>query len=180
MAEQTPRNQNSDGNNSINPLADTITGNATQQRPQASTMLKPVSTDTLIFDGQNEKFELFENLFHIMLTLQPEMTEAMKINHFLAYLRKEALKMFRKINTSNKKALDDLLIGFHKISQSRNTSSSKHKWHKLTFDLNTKPLSEFLEALNKCAEKAFGDNAHHMINSLLYEKLTPQLIRSLN
>ena len=27
-------------------------------------MLKPVSTNTLIFDGENEKFELFEDLSH--------------------------------------------------------------------------------------------------------------------
>ena len=49
VVEQTPRNQNSDANNSINRLADAIAGMATQQRPQAATMLKPVSTNTLIF-----------------------------------------------------------------------------------------------------------------------------------
>ena len=53
MVEQTPRNQNLDANNSINRLADAIAGMATQQRPQAATMLKPVSTNTLIFDGKN-------------------------------------------------------------------------------------------------------------------------------
>ena len=53
VVEQTPRNQNSDANNSINRLADPISGIATQQRPQAATMLKPVSTNTLIFDGKN-------------------------------------------------------------------------------------------------------------------------------
>ena len=88
VVEQTPRNQNSDANNSINRLADAIAGIATQQRPQAATMLKPVSTNTLIFDGKNEKFELFEDLFHTMLKMQPEMKEAMKINHFHAHLRK--------------------------------------------------------------------------------------------
>ena len=53
VAEQTPRNQNLDANNSINRLADAIAGIATQQRPQAGTMLKPVSTNTLVFDGKN-------------------------------------------------------------------------------------------------------------------------------
>ena len=91
MVEQTPRNQNSDANNSINRLADAIAGIATQQRPQTATMLKPASANTLIFDGKNETFELFEDLFHKMLKMQPEMTEAMKINHFHAHLRKEAL-----------------------------------------------------------------------------------------
>ena len=108
MVEQTPRNQNSDANNSINRLADAIAGIATQQRPQAATMLKPVSTSTLIFDGKNEKFELFEDLFHTMLKMQPEMTEAMKINHFHAHLRKDALQTFRNISALNKKTLDDV------------------------------------------------------------------------
>ena len=89
VVEQTPRNQNSDANNSINRLAVAIAGITTQQRPQAATMLKPVSTNTLIFDGKNEKFELFEDLFHTMLKMQPEMTEAMIINHFRTqWLRK--------------------------------------------------------------------------------------------
>ena len=52
MVEQTPRNQNSDANNSVNRLVDAIAGFATQQRPQAATMPKPVSTKTLVFDGK--------------------------------------------------------------------------------------------------------------------------------
>ena len=109
--EQRPRNQNSDAKNSINRLADAIAGIATQQRPQAATMLKPVSTNTLIFDGKNEKFELFEDLFHTMLKMQPEMTGAMNINHFHAHLR-EALQTFRNISALNKKTLEDILIVF--------------------------------------------------------------------
>ena len=92
VVEQTPRNQNLDANNSINRLADAIAGIATQQRPQAATMLKPINTNTLIFDGKNEKFELFEDLFHTMLKIQPETTEAMKINHFHAHLQKKHFK----------------------------------------------------------------------------------------
>ena len=63
MVEQLPRNQNSDTNNSINHLADAIAGIATQQRPQAATMLKPVSTNTLIFDGKSDNIDFFEDLF---------------------------------------------------------------------------------------------------------------------
>ena len=63
MVEQTLRNQNSDAKSFINRLADAIAGIATQQRPQAATMLKPVSTNTLFFDGKNEKFELLKTYF---------------------------------------------------------------------------------------------------------------------
>ena len=178
--EQTQTNQNLDANNSINRLADAIAGITTQQRPQAATMLKPVSTNTLIFDGKNEKFELFEDLFHTMLKMQPEMTAAMKINHFHAHLRKEALQTFRNISAINKKTLDDVLIVFRrKYVKPESQATDKHKWHKLTFDPNTKSLPDFLE-LNECAERAFGDNAQHMIDSLIYAKLPPHLKRSLN
>ena len=60
MVEQSPRNQNFDANNSINRLADAIAGIANQQRPRAATMLKPVSINTLIFDGKNEKFKFLK------------------------------------------------------------------------------------------------------------------------
>ena len=51
---------------------------AAQQRPQAASMLKRLSSNTSIFDGKNGKFEIFEDLFHTMLKMQPEMTEAKK------------------------------------------------------------------------------------------------------
>ena len=181
VVKQTPRNQISDANNSNNRRVDAIAGIATQQRPQAATMLKPLSTNTLIFDGKNEKFELFEELFHTMLKMQPEITEAMKINHFHAHLRKEALQTFRNISALNKKTLDDVLIVFgRKYVQPESQATAKHKWHKLTFDPNTKSLPDFLEELNECAKKAFGDNAQHMIDNLLYAKLPPLSKRSLN
>ena len=181
VVEQTPRNQNSDANNSFNRLVDAIAGFASQQRPQAATMLKPVSTNTLIFDGKNEKFELFEDLFHTKLKMQLEMTEAMKSNHFHAHLRKEAVQIIRNISVSNKKTLDDVLIVFRrKYVKPVSQVTAKHKWHKLTFDPNTKSQSDFLEELNECAEMSFGDNAQHIIDSLFYAKLPPHLKRPLN
>ena len=49
-----------------------------------------------------------------------------------------------------------------------------------TKDPNTKSLAHFLEDINECAERAFGDNAQKMIDSLLYAKLPPNLKRSRN
>ena len=141
-------------------------------------MLKPVSANTLIFDGKNEKVELFEDLFNTMLKMQPEITEAMKINHFLAHLRNDALQTFRNISASNKKTLDDVLIVFRrKYVKPESQATAKHKWHNFTFDPITKSLPDFLEEFN---ERAFGYNAQHMIDSLLYAKLPPHLKRSLN
>ena len=112
MVEQTPGNQDLDANNSIDRLIDSIGGIATQQRPEATTKLKAISTNTLSFDGENESFDFFENLFHPMLKIQPEMTETMKINPFHAHLQKEALQTFRKKSASNKKTIDDVLFMF--------------------------------------------------------------------
>ena len=103
LVEQTPRNQNSDTNHSISCSIDAIAGIATQQRPRTATMLKPVSTKRLNFEGKNEKSEIFADLFDTMLKMQPEMTEGIKFNHFHAHLRKGALQRFRKISASNKK-----------------------------------------------------------------------------
>ena len=139
------------------------------------------NTNALIFDGKNEKNEVFDELIHTMLKMQPEMTEAMKINHFHAHLRKDALQIFRKISASNKKTLEDVLIVLRrKYVKPWKQATAKHKWHKLTFDPNTKSLSDFLEELNECAESSFGGNARHIINSLLYALLSPHLKRSLN
>ena len=116
-----------------------------------------------------------------MLKMEPEMTEAMTINHFHAHLRKEALQTFRNIIASNKKTLGDVLIVFRRrYVKPKSQATAKHKWHKVTFDPNTKSQSDFLEELNECVEKAFGDNAQHMMESLLYTKLPPHLNRSLN
>ena len=68
----------------------------------------------------------------------------------------------------------------HKYVKPESQATAKHQWHKLTFDPNTKSLPDFLEELNERAERAFGDNAQHMIDSLLYAKLPPHLKRSLN
>ena len=84
-----------------------------------------------------------------------------------------------RINASN--TLDGVLIVFQrKHVRPQSQVTAKHKWHKLTFDHNTKSLPDFMEELNECAQKAIGENAQHMIDCLLYSKLPPQLTRSLN
>ena len=115
-----------------------------------------------------------------MIKMQPEMTEAMKFNHFHAHLRKEALQTFRNISALNKKTLDDVLFVFRrKYVKPESQATANHKWYKLIFDPNL-TLPNFSEELSECAERAFGDNAHHMIDNLLYAKLPPHLKRSLN
>ena len=139
-------------------------------------MLKPISTNTIVLDGKNEKFELLEHLFHTLRKMQPKMPEAMEINNFHTHLSKEALQTFRSVSASNKKTPDDVLLVFRqKQIKLKSQATAKNKWHKLTFHPITKSLSDFIEELNECAERTFGDNAQHMIDSLFYAKLPPHL-----
>ena len=84
----------------INRLADVLTN--MQNRPTAQNLtIRPVNSNTMTFDGKSEKFELFEDLFHTMMKMQPEMFEQMKINHFHSLLRKNVLQTFLNISTAN-------------------------------------------------------------------------------
>ena len=162
----------------LNRLADVLVN--LQNKPQTMT-IRPVQTTPMTFDGKSEKFELFEDLFHTMIKMQPAMTEQMKINHFHSLLRKGALQTFRNINSINRQTLEDVLVIFRrKYVKPESQATAKHKWHRLTFDPNTMKLPDFLEELNQGAEKAFGENAKSMIDSLLYAKLPPKLKRSVN
>ena len=164
----------------INRLADVLT--SMQNHPTAQQVtIRPVNSNTMSFDGKSEKFELFEDLFHTMIKMQPEMSEQMKINHFHSLLRNNALQTFRNISTANRQTLEDVLGIFRqKYVKPESQATAKHKWHRLVFDPNTTKLPDFLEELNQGAEKAFGDNAQKMIDSLLYAKLPPKLERSVN
>ena len=80
------------------------------------------------------------------------------------------------MSASNKKTLYDGLFVFQpKYVEPESQATTTRKCHLLTFDPNTKSLPDFLEEINKCAERAFGDNAQHMIDRLLYPKIPPQL-----
>ena len=144
-------------------------------------MLKLVSINRLIFDVKNEKFEHLEDLYHTMLKKQPKMIEALKVNHFYAHLRMHVLQTFRNIIASNNKIVDNVLIVFRrKVVKQESKATAKNKWHKLTFDPNTKVLSDFLETPNKNAEKVFWLQltTHH--RQLTLRKSAIHLKQSLN
>ena len=138
--------------------------------------IRLVTATPMKFDGKSEKFENFEDFFHTMIKIQPTMTEKMKIFHFHSLLRKGALQTFRNINFLNRQTLQDVLVIFRrKYVKPESQAKSKHKCHRLIFDPSTMKLSDFPEKVNQGAEKAFGENAKSMIDSLLYAKLPPKL-----
>ena len=140
--------------------------------------------NTLTFDGKNEKnekFEYFEDLFHTTLRMQPNLTKEMKINHFHAHLRGLALKTFKNIQRTPSTTLEDILKVFRrKYVKPESSASAKRRFNRLFFDPENQKLPDFLEELQESAEKAFGDNAHQMIENLLYAKMPPHLKKSIN
>ena len=177
----TGNNNESTRSNPIDQLAHAIERIAANKQPNTTSLLKPVTASTLIFDGKNEKFELFEDLFHTMLKMQPEMTEAMKINHFHSLLRKEALQTFKNIQSTSRTTLEEILVIFRrKYVKPQSVATAKHKWHRLMFNPSEQSLPDFLEELHQTAERAFGDQAQGMTDSLLYAKMPPSLKKSIN
>ena len=139
-----PENPPASSQDPINTLAEVLVN--LQNKPQNQSLtIWPVNTSTMTSDGKSNKFELFEDSFHPMIKMQPEMTEQMKINHFRSLLRKNAIQTFPNINSSNRQTLEDVLVLFRqKYVKPESQATAKHKRHRLTFDPNTMKLPDFL------------------------------------
>ena len=147
-----------------------------QNKPQSMT-IRPVETTSMTFDRKSEKFELFEDLFHSMIKMQPAMTEQMKINHFHSLLQKGALQTFRNINSINCQTIEDVLVIFRRKyvkpeSQLRQNTNG--------IDSPLTRIARFLGRIEPRSRKSIGKTAKSMIDSLLYAKLPPKLKRSVN
>ena len=51
------------------------------------------------------------------------------------------------------------------VESTSNQATEEHKWHKLNVDFNTKSLSDSVEELNDCAERAFRYLAQQFLDS---------------
>ena len=95
-----------------------------------------------------------------MLQIQLVMKEAMKINHFLDHLQKEALQAFKSPNAINNKTIEDIFIVCRRrYVKPKSQAWTKHEWYKLTSNPNTRSLCISFEELKNCAGREFGDNA---------------------
>ena len=115
--------------------------------------------------------------------MHPNLTEDMKINRFHAHLRCLALKIFKNIQRPPSTALEDILKVFRrKYVKPESSASAKHRFNRFSFDPENQKLTAFLEDLQESAEKAkaFRDNAHQLIDNLLYAKMPPHLKKSIN
>ena len=108
--------------------------------------------------------------------MQPHLTEYIKINHFHAHLKGLALKTFKNIQRTSTTTLEDILVVFRrKYVKLESGASAKHRFNRLMFQPENQKLPDFLEDLQESAEKAFGEAAPQMIESLIYAKMPPHL-----
>ena len=140
--------------------------------------------NTITFNAKNEKnekTEYVEDIFHTTLRMQPNLTEDMKIIHFYADLSGFGAQDIQEHTTNPKHDFRrHTQILKRKYVKPETSASAKHSFNRLSFDPENQKLPDFLEELKESAEKAFGDNAHQMIENLLYAKMPLHLKKSIN
>ena len=101
--------------------------------------------------------------------MQPNLTEEMEYNHYHAHFRGLAPKTFKNIQRSPNSTMEDILEVFRRnYVKPESSASARLRFNTLFFHPESQKIPDYLEKLQKKAEKAFGDNAHHFIEYLLY------------
>ena len=124
------------------------------------------------FDGESQKFELFQHLFQASLKIHNHLTEEDRINYFHSFMRGDALQTFKNLNVPTRDNLGELLAGFRrKYLKPQLMATVKHKFQKLVFNPANHKLVEFLDELQTLAKDAFGNAAHAIIEQFVYAKM---------
>ena len=99
-----------------------------------------------MFDDNCEKLELFGDLLHFMIKMQPETSERMKVTHFHILLRRVAQQTFRNINFINSQTLENVLVIIRrKYNKPGSKATTKHEMHRLVFHPATVKNPDFLK-----------------------------------
>ena len=146
-----------------------------------SKLPKSLTTTMPTFDGNSEKFELFEDLFQTSLKIHNQLTEEDKIYYFHSFMRGDALQTFKDITSPNRENLGEILTVFRrKYVKPQSMATAKHKFHQLVFNPVNQKLIDFLDELQKLAKDAFGVAAQGIIDQFIYAKMPPHLKKSIN
>ena len=130
-----------------------------------------------VFDGNSQKFELFEDLFQRSLKIHNQLTEEDRINYIHSLMRGDALQTFKNINGPTQETLGEILVVFRrKYVKLQSLATAKHKSQKLVFNPANQKLVDFLDALQKLAKDAFGIAAHchHRTIHICLNATTPE------
>ena len=146
-----------------------------------SKLPKSLTTTMLTFDGNSEKFELFEDLFQTSLKIHNQLTEEDKINYFHSLMRGDALQTFKNITTPSRENLAEILTVFRrKYVKPQSMATAKHQFQRLVFNPANQKLIDFLDELQKLAKDAFGVAAQAIIEQFIYAKMPPHLKKTIN
>ena len=155
--------------------------NVAQLNPRIPKMPKSLSTSMPTFDGKNEKFELFEDLFQTSLKIHPQLTEEEKINYFHSLMRGEALQTFRNLTLNNRNNIGEILTAYRRrYVRPQSVATARCKWEKLAFDPTKQTFQDFIEQYQKLAREAYGNDAPKYIELSFYAKMPAHLKRVLN
>ena len=127
-----------------------ISANFNKNKSRISKLPKSLTTTMPTFDGNSDKFELFEDLFRTSLKIQNQLTQVDKINNFHSLMRGDALQTFKNISSLNRENLVEFLTVFRRkyvIPQSM--AMAKHKFQQLVFKPVNQKLNDFLDELQK-------------------------------
>ena len=146
-----------------------------------SKLPKSLTTTMPTFDGESEKFELFEDLFQTSLKIHNQLTDEHKINYFHSLMRGDALQTFKNITSPSRENLGEILTVFRrKYVKPQSMARAKHKFQRLVFNPANQKLNDFLDELQKLAKDAFGVAAQAIIEQFIYAKMPPHLKKSIN
>ena len=146
-----------------------------------SKLPKSLTTTMPTFDGNSQKFELFEDLFQTSLKIHNQLTEEDKKYYFHSVMRGDALQTFKNITSPNRENLGEILTVFRrKYVKPQSMATAKHKFHQLVFNPVNQKLIDFLDELQKLAKDAFGVAAQAIIDQFIYAKMPPHLKKSIN
>ena len=146
-----------------------------------SKLPKSLTTTMPTFDGESEKFELFEDLFQKSLKIHNQLTEEDKINYFHSLMRGDYLQTFKNITSPNRENLGENLTNFRrKYVKPQSMATAKHKFQQLVFNPASQKLMDFLNELQKLAKNVIGVVAQAIIEQVIYAKMPPHLKKSIN
>ena len=144
-------------------------------------MPKALTTSLSTFDGKNEKFELFEDLFRNNIRMHPHLTEIQRINYFHSLLRGEALQAFRNLDDAKKNSLEDIMTTCRRrFGDYLSAAKARCEWDTLKFGTATQKLHEFLDSLQKTAKEGFVAEAQQFFDKAIYAKLPDYVQKILN
>ena len=150
--------------------------NVTHQNLGLPRLPKTLSTTMPTFDGRNDKFEHFEDLFTTSLQVYPNISEEEQIHYFHSILRGDALQTYKNRTDTNRASLEDIISTFRRrYVPLESAPTAQCKWEKLHFDPSRQTFQDFLEQYQKLAQEAYGDDAPKFIETSFSAEMPPHL-----